>query len=789
MRHLSTEAEQRTASAVEAVDGGPSISKRRMFRAIALVSGISVLVATGLAVRPFNTQAAGLMWLAATVAALVPAAIWVLSDLRKGRYGADLLALIALIGAAVVGEYFAGALIALMVATGRVLEAYAGRRAGRDLSALLRRAPAQAHRRRGDGIETVAATAISPGDLVVVLPGETVPVDGVLTTAGVFDESALTGESAPVVRRASTDVRSGVVNAGAAVDIRASATVEASTYSGIVTLARQAAAAAAPTARLADRVAVWFLPLTLVIAGAAWLFTGEPVRAVAVVVTATPCPLLLAVPVAITAGMSRTARAGVVVKDGAALEALGRARCLAMDKTGTVTVGRPEVIDIVTAPDADADQVLRQAAAVEEFSPHVLARAVVAAAAIRNLAPAAALEVSEQPGQGATGTVEGHSVRVGRLPAQAAPAPWSQAALRRARLDLASVVWVCVEQEPVAALLVRDRVRVDAGRTMRRLRSAGLRRLLMLTGDRLDNAAEVAHLLGLTEVIADADPADKIAAIRAERRRGVTVMVGDGVNDAPALAAADVGVALGPRGSTAAVQAADAVIVDDRIDRLADAVEIAQRSHRLAVQSATAGMALSLVAMIAAAFGLLVPAAGALLQEGIDVAVILNALRALRTRRDRPTTAIDPLVARFAREHGRLHAARASVRQAADALSNGPGRGADAAVRRAFDLLVDDILPHEHAEESELYPALTGYLRDPEAMVTMSREHTEIERLVRRIGRHLDDSPQGIRADQIDDLRATLYGLDAILTLHFAQEDEALFTLAPSLDTAVTSST
>lgn len=771
-----------------ATDGESRSGHTRMIRLLALTCVIAVLVVGGSAVALFNAQAADLMWSAATVAALVPATVWVLQDLRRGRYGADLLALIALAGALIVEEYFAGALIALMVATGRVLEAYAGRRAGRDLSALLRRAPAQAHRRRGDDVETVAATAISPGDLVVVLPGETVPVDGILATAGVFDESALTGESVPVVRRASTEVRSGVVSAGAAVDIRAAATVEASTYAGIVTLARQAAAAAAPTARLADRVAVWFLPLALTIAGAAWLATGDPVRAVAVVVTATPCPLLLAVPVAITAGMSRTARAGVVVKDGAALEALGRARCLAMDKTGTVTVGRPEVLDIVTAPDADAEQVLRQAAAVEQFSPHVLARAVVAAAAHRGLKPAPAQHVSEEPGQGATGIVDGRAVRVGRLPARTEPAPWALAALRRARLDLAAVVWVCVEQEPVGALLLRDRIRVDAGRTMRRLRSAGLRRLLMLTGDRVDNAAEVARLLGLTEVVADADPADKIAAIRAERHNGVTVMVGDGVNDAPALAAADVGVALGSRGSTAAVQAAEAVIVDDRIDRLADAVEIAQRSHRLAVQSAAAGMAMSLAAMIAAAFGLLVPAAGALLQEGIDVVVILNALRALRMPRRRPTEAIEPLVARFTREHERLHAARASVRQAADALSTGPGPDADAAVRHAFELLVQDILPHEHAEESELYPALTGYLRDPEAMVTMSREHTEIERLIRRIGRHLDDAPHGIRADQLDDLRASLYGLDAILTLHFAQEDEALFTLAPAADKPVPSS-
>ncbi|MET8651543.1 heavy metal translocating P-type ATPase [Nocardia aurea] len=753
-------------------------------RETALGGLLAALLISGLSVRPFNDDVADLLWLSAVVVAVVPATWWVVRDLRKGRYGADLLALIALVGSAVVGEYFAGALIALMVATGRILEAYAGRRAGRDLTALMERAPAQAHRRVSGGLESVPAGSIVPGDVVAVLSGETVPVDGTLLAEGVFDESALSGESVPVVRRADTEIRSGVVNAGATVDIRVAATVESSTYAGIVTLAGQAAATSAPVARLADRIAVWFLPLALAVAGAAWALTGDAVRAVAVVVTATPCPLLLAVPVAITAGMSRTARAGVVVKDGAALETLGRARNLAMDKTGTVTVGRPEVVDIITEPGADGDLVLRQAAAVEQFSPHVLARAVVSAATRRGLATATARDVSEQPGQGATGVVDGHRVRVGRLPAELDPQPWAHAALRRARLDLAGIIWVTVDGRPRAALLVRDRLRADAARTTRRLRAAGLKRLLLLTGDRVDNATEVAGMLGLTEVLADADPSDKIAAIRTERRSGITVMVGDGVNDAPALAAADVGIALGSRGSTAAVQAADAVIIDDRIDRLADAVEIAQRAHRLAVQSAVAGMALSLLAMIAAAFGLLAPAAGALVQEGIDIAVILNALRALRTGSRRHTAAIDPLVARFAHEHDRMHTARASVRAAADSLADGPGPTADAAIRRALDSLTEFVLPHEHAEESDLYPALAEYLRDPEAMVAMSREHAEIDRFAERIRRHLEASPGGIQADQIDDLRATLYGLDAILTLHFAQEDEALFTLADHRETA-----
>ncbi|MFD2417098.1 heavy metal translocating P-type ATPase [Amycolatopsis pigmentata] len=725
-----------------------------------------------------------MLWAGAVVVALVPALAWVVADLRRGRYGADLLAVLALGGTVAVGEYLAGAIIALMVATGRVLESAAQRRAGRDLSALLARAPKNAHVRRDGRLDLVPIDQVRAGELLVVRPGEIVPVDGIASDGGLFDESALTGEAAPVERAAGEAVRSGVVNAGSATDLRATATAEASTYAGVIRLAEQAAAESAPVARLADRVAVWFLPAALVIAGAAWLATGDPVRAVAVLVTATPCPLLLAVPVAVTGGMSRMSRAGVVVKGGAALELLGRAHTLAMDKTGTVTIGQPEVTDIVSAPEVAPGRVLAEAAGVEQYSPHVLAGAVLRAANRAGVEPAHASEVSEEPGVGARGRVDGHEVVVGRLRSGHPLPGWARGAARRGRLDLASVVWVEIDGLPTAALLVRDRIRPDAARTLRRLRAAGLRHIVLLTGDRVDNAAEVAGLLGLDEVQAEASPADKIERVRKRRENaeeGVTVMVGDGVNDAPALAVADVGIALGSRGSTAAVQAADAVIVDDRIDRLADAVEIARRARALAVQSAGIGTALSLLAMAAAAAGWLVPVVGAVVQEGIDVAVILNALRSLHrplrgilVHRRRP----DVLLRRFAREHELLLPARAAVRQAADALAAGPGPEAEAAVRRAYRELVDRLLPHEMAEEHELYPALTEVLGGPEGTVTMSRGHAEIERLIRRLGRHLAETP--LKPDQIDDLRATLYGLDAVLNLHFAQEEEAYFTLPRS---------
>ncbi|EME55050.1 heavy metal translocating P-type ATPase [Amycolatopsis decaplanina] len=742
---------------------------------VLLLIGVLTLLAAGGIARGVGPVPAAVLWAGATAVMFVPATLWVLADLRAGRWGADVLAVLALGGTVAVGEYLAGAIIAAMVATGRVLEAAARRRAGRDLSALLARAPTSAHVRRGDLVETVSAASVLPGDVVVVLPGEVVPVDGMVRGEGTFDESALTGEAEPVGHTGDA-VRSGVVNAGAVVELLASATADASTYAGVVRLAEQAASATAPIARLADRVAVWFLPTALVIAALAWAFTADPVRAVAVLVTATPCPLLLAVPVAVTGGMSRMARSGVVVKDGAALELLGRVRTLAMDKTGTVTAGRPEITAVVCAPEDSAERVLGLAAAVEEFSPHVLAECVLRAARSAGVPLPRAEAVSETPGRGPEGMVNGKKIRVGRRSDGELPG-WARGVERRGRLDLASVIWVEEDEKPVAALLVRDGLRPDAARTLRRLRSAGLTRIVLLTGDRVGNAEEVAAMLGLDDLHAECTPGDKISFVRGENENTVTAMVGDGVNDAPALAAASVGVALGSRGSTAAVQAADAVILDDRIDRLADAVEIARRARRLAVQSAGIGTGLSVLAMLAAAGGWLAPVLGALVQEGIDVAVIVNSLRAVVSPRSSRRRAPVGLVRRFAGEHETLLPVRSAVRLAADALAEGVGQDADDAVRQASRLLTERLLPHERAEEEQLYPALSEVLGDPDSTITMSREHTEIERLARRLRRHLDEAPDGIRADQVDDLRATLYGLDAILTLHFAQEEEAYFTL------------
>ena len=722
-------------------------------------------------------------WIAGTLSAVVPALVWVVHSLYRGRAGVDLLAVLSLVGTLWVGEYLAGALIAVMLSTGRFLDAAAQRRASKDLRALLTRAPRFARRKTGAAVTVVPLADVAIGDVLVVGPGEVVPVDGRIEgAAAVLDESVLTGEPLNVERAVGEPVRSGVVNAATAFDIRATATADDSTYAGIVRLAQQAGSESAPIVRLADRYAAAFLPVALVVAGIAGLASGSWTRAVAVLVVATPCPLLLAAPVAIVSGLSRASRHGVVVRSGGALENLGHAETLVMDKTGTLTAGRPVVVDVLPAPGHDRRDVLRLAASVDQMSPHVLAEAIVTEALAQNIPLSLPVNMIEQPGRGVVATVDGAQVSVGKPPAAAPDAGWARAAVNRASLDTAAIAWVAVDGRVIGAVLLRDPLRRSAPRTMRRLRAAGFTRLVMLTGDRAAPAREVATVLGLDEVYADQSPADKVTAVRAEREKAVTVMVGDGVNDAPALAAASVGVAIGARGATASSEAADIVLTTDRLDRLADAMDIARWSRHIAVQSAVVGMTLSLLAMGVAAFGWLPPALGALLQEAIDVAVILNALRALRSD---PTTGLrlprdtEEMLRRFDVEHDALRDALSLLRDAADQLAADTGESAIGALADAYRFLTEKLLPHEDREQNELYPALATPLGSGEATATMSRTHAEIHRLTDRIGNHLDLSRSvgEVQPDQIDDLRACLYGLHALLRLHFLQEEENYFTL------------
>jgi heavy metal translocating P-type ATPase len=711
-------------------------------------------------------------------------ALWAMGEaLARGRVGVDVIALLALVGALAVGELLAAAVISVMLASGRALEAWAAGRARRDLHALLERAPRTARRYRDRVLETVPLDAVVPGDLLLVAPGELVPVDGTVAgAAAVLDESALTGEARPVERSVREPVRSGVVNAGGPFDVRATATAADSTYAGIVRLVSQAETSQAPFVRLADRYAVWFLGVSLVAAGAAWAVAGAE-RAVAVLVVATPCPLILAAPVALVSGLSVAARRGVVVKGGGVLERLARCTTLLLDKTGTLTSGRPSVSAVIPAGSAEPAELLRLAASLDQVSAHVLAGAVVDAAIRRGCELVLPQQVEEVHGQGIRGLVAGHRVAVGKAGwvGVAGQPAWAKAVRRRARLDGALTVFVAVDGVPAGALVLDDPVRPDAARTIRALRDGGINRIVMVTGDRAEVADTIGAVIGVDDVLAERTPADKLDAVQLERDRAPTIMVGDGINDAPALALADVGVAMGARGSAASAEAADAVLTVDRLDRLGEVKALAHRTRRIALQSVLAGMAMSLAAMAAAAAGLLPAVWGALLQEAIDVAVILNALRALRpaTPHARLFPADTALTKRFQHEHLTIWTEIEQLRAAADALGVLPPAEAMTRVTQVHRLLVEEIGPHEKAEQEELYPAMDRLLGSSHATATMSRAHAEIAHQTRRLGQLIDDISPGQPDDaDIADLRALLYGLHAILRLHTAQEDESYLSLA-----------
>ncbi|HEX7538436.1 MAG TPA: heavy metal translocating P-type ATPase, partial [Dermatophilaceae bacterium] len=589
-----------------------------------------LLLAGGLAWLMSAPDPARFLWFLGTLLGLAFSILWTAEAIRRRQLSVDIIAVLALAGAIVVNEPFAGAMITVMLASGQLLEARAAARARRELSLLVERAPRTARRLVEGGVVEIPVDEVVVGDLLLVGTGEIVPVDGRLRSTAVLDESALTGEPLPVERLAGDDVRSGVVNAGTAINLVATALAAESTYAGVVRLVEQAQASSAPFVRAADRFAIAFVPLTLILAGASWALSGDAVRAVAVLVVATPCPLLLAAPIAIMSGLSRAAQVGVVIKGGGALERLAGGHVMLFDKTGTLTQGHPVLADVVTASDRmDADEVLRLAASLDQVSAHVLASAIVTGGTRRGLALEMPQDVHEVHGYGLEGTVGTHRVKLGKaawIVGDTAP-PWVRQVRRRADLDGSLTVFAAVDDEPAGAFLLEDAIRPDSPRMVRALRDAGITRVVLVTGDRADIADMVGRIVGVDTVLSDCDPADKLAAIERESALGATIMVGDGINDAPALAAAGVGVALASRGATASSEAADVVLTVDRVDALADAILIARRSKGIALQAVLVGMGLSLVAMVVAAVGLLPPAAGAVVQEVIDVLAIGIALR------------------------------------------------------------------------------------------------------------------------------------------------------------------
>jgi heavy metal translocating P-type ATPase len=576
------------------------------------------------------------VWLGVIAIVAVPLALEVARSLARRKPGVDAVALLAMLSCVAAREIPAAAVVAVMVSGGLALERYAAARAKRDLSVLLSRSPRIAHRREHGEVVPVDADDVRPGDRLIVKHGETVPVDGFAVGTAVLDESTLTGESVPAERSPGDRLRSGAVNAGPPFDMDATATAGQSTFAAIVRLAREAETRKAPFVRMADRYAGLFLPVTLLAAASAWALSGDSRRAVAVLVVATPCPLLLAAPVALVSGISRAARRGILVKGGQALEGLSRARVLLLDKTGTITVGAARVAEVAVFGPRDPGETLRLAAALDQMSNHVFAASIVRAARERGMTLPIPEGVTETPGFGVRGTVLGIPVAVGKG-GWVAGDMGDSTEVRAARKDAASkgmaTAFVAIEGRVAGAILLEDPVRPDALRTIRGLRAAGIRRVVVVTGDHRSVAESVGARVGADEVLSERSATEKVDVVRDQSRYGPTVMVGDGVNDAPALAQADVGVALGATGSAASSESADVVVLVDRLDRLRESIEIAKRSMAIAKESVVAGMALSFVAMVAAGAGLLPPLTGAILQEGIDIAVILNALRALRSGR------------------------------------------------------------------------------------------------------------------------------------------------------------
>ncbi|WP_223693646.1 heavy metal translocating P-type ATPase [Leifsonia poae] len=559
-------------------------------------------------------------------------AVGMVRALLRREFGLDILAVTAIVATVLVGEFVASIVVVLMLTGGEALEDYANRRAKRELDALLTRSPQLAHRADGQGFADVPVDDVLVGDVLLVRPAEIVPVDGILLSPETsLDQSSITGESIPVEKREGDTVLSGAVNGSVAVEIRATAAAGASQYQQIVALVAQASESKAPVVRLADRFAVPFTVFSLMIGAVAWWVSGDAVRFAEVLVLATPCPLLIAAPVAFIGGMSRAARDGIIVKGGGVLEQLSSAKTVVFDKTGTLTTGTPSLTEVRAEPPFTADDLLASVASAEQYSSHVLAASMISAAQARGLDLHPADSASEEATNGVVAQIAGREVVVGKFAFVASHAPDA----RRTTIGPGELaVYVAIDGAFAGAVLAADRLRDNAASTLERLHRLGVTEAMILTGDAQETAEHIAAELGVSRVRAECLPADKVAEVSAIRARPV-IMVGDGVNDAPVLAAADVGVAMGAKGATAASESADAVILVDDISRTADAVQIGRDTVRIALQSIWLGIAISAALMVVAAFGVIPATAGALLQEVVDLATILAALRALGGRRGR----------------------------------------------------------------------------------------------------------------------------------------------------------
>ncbi|MFN5159981.1 MAG: heavy metal translocating P-type ATPase [Rhodoluna sp.] len=589
---------------------------RYIFVVISLASVLAGLIFDYSGLASF----ARISWGVGAVLGFYFSASWFVKALRKKALGSDVLALISILATVLTNEWLAASLISLMLSTGQALERWAEGRSSKHLDALLARAPQSAHLlNESDQIEDIDIKQVPVSSRVLVRSGEVVPFDGVVESDALFDQSALTGESLPVWASKGTKVDSGVLNVAESVIIKTTSTSENSTYTNLIRLVSNAKNQASQGVRLANVWAARFVPLALAIALITYLFTGNISQAVAVIVAATPCPLILAVPVALVSGISRAAQRGVIIKSGESIERLASAEVVLLDKTGTLTEGGPRITAEAFAPGVDPNLVLRLGASLDQESSNIVAKAVVGLARARGLTLDRATEVKEKPGHGLSGVIGSQRISIGqpKLPL----ADW-------VNFNKPLLVEICIDDVPVGVLGLDDPLREESLETVSALSNLGVKRVLMVSGDRMETVRAIADELGIKEYFAECSPTQKLEILKTEleANKGSVVVVGDGINDAPALASADVGVAMGARGNTAASEAAKVVIVEDSIRRLVDAIEISKLAKKRALQASGIGMGLALVAMTFAAFGGLNPSQSALVQEFIDAAAIIWAL-------------------------------------------------------------------------------------------------------------------------------------------------------------------
>jgi heavy metal translocating P-type ATPase len=605
--------------------GETTISRKHL--AIALLAILAMIAHGVLWIMSIDRAMDWPLWAALLLGGL-PLTWDLLKKVWAREFGADLLAGVAIVTSVLLGEYLAGTLVVLMLSGGEALEVYAVQSASSVLKALANRMPDTAHRKTAGGeLEAVTTHDIAIGDLLVVLPHETCPVDGtVVDGQGVMDESYLTGEPYHMSKAPGANVLSGAINGEASLTIRADKLAIDSRYAKILEVMRNSQQSRPKMRRMGDALGAWYTPLALVIAIAAWAISGEAMRFLAVLVVATPCPLLIAIPVSIISSISLAAKRAIIIRDPIVLEKIDTCTTMIFDKTGTLTYGKPSLTDQVIAAPFEADDVLRWVASLERYSKHPLAGAVREQAEAKGLELLAVSEMAEPPGQGLTGQIAGHAIKV-----------TSRKHIASGHADLLPLLpeqagglecVVLVDHRYAGLYRFRDAPRAEGASFIEHLGPRHkVDRVMLVSGDRDSEAAYLANAVGITEVYASQSPEQKVEIVRNETARANTVFVGDGVNDAPALLAATIGVAMGTN-SDVTTEAAGTVILDSSLRKVDELIHIGRRMRRIALQSVLIGMALSIIGMGFAAAGYLPPVAGAIAQEVIDIFAVLNALRA-----------------------------------------------------------------------------------------------------------------------------------------------------------------